>query len=365
MVQYHVPFLPPSEQLAHVSRDGFTLARFRAPLNDAALRNYRSVIYRENSLVAFSPPKFQRIEQAVQNIPFEELEVREYVDGTMVYVYHAEGQWRFATRGTPDAETVYRCGTLPPNPLSEELRRELPSAPTIASHFKALAQDIDLFARLEPGVTYVFSFMHPMTFNVHKRCGIFFITAYRIVADDIVEPYVPPVDPATRPTLFNYASFQEMNNDVHLCRAGRDLKGVVLYHRATDSFFKVINPQYARIHALLPYASINKCILHHLRRPPSRVLSEFLHEFPEYSGNADCLQRNLSTFTERLWAKYRECFIAKARRHADYPAAYRDHLYKLHGIYLARRANARGLTYNDARAYVDSLTVDQLTFLTL
>jgi len=340
-----------------------TLLRYKSPLPDTSVRLYRSVVYHDGKVVGFSPPKFSRMaEIEQQGIPFEEMEVREYIDGIMVYVYFANGQWHLATRSTPDADTTYRCGTEMPA-IACRCKRAEPTGPTIADRFREIAQEFNLFERLERGMSYVFTFMHPATFNVHKIRNMYLIAAYKVLDDARVETCdtseVSESIQVPRAPYIPAQSFEMLNSYVYHNNEYM-MKGAVLYHKGTDTWYKMINPAYARVHALLPFANFNKCLLQVIN-DRSR-LDALLSVFPEYDPNAKQLRLNMIQFKDQLFRNYRECFVLKKKKHKDYPCCYRGHMYNVHSLYL-NRAVRRPITRAEVDDYVAGCNISTLSLV--
>ena len=75
---------------------------------------FRSVVISLNSgkIVSFSPPKsvgFQQYSKVAD--AWENTRAEEFIEGTMVNVFHADGEWEIATRSMIGARRVVVCWT--------------------------------------------------------------------------------------------------------------------------------------------------------------------------------------------------------------------------------------------------------------
>ena len=88
---------------------------------------------------------------------------------------------------------------------------------------------------------------------------------------------------------------------------------------------------------------------------------EYLHYYPEnYTMFAE-YSHLLDDYIHCMYVLYRECFIAKNKPLVEYPANYRTHMFKLHGLYKEYYQPNRGhIRHHDVVNYVNSLDIPLL-----
>ena len=338
--------------IKRVEANGLTLLRYMKPLPSCDPTGlYRCVVYKNDKLVAFTPPKMTPYEDFKKQVQLENAVAREYVDGTMVYAYQVDGAWCLGTRSTVDAKTCYRTGLA--RPFSAAL-----ATPTLDVLFRERAEQEGLFTKMDPTLVYVFSFMHPSAFNVNPGSGIYLVAAYRVDGDTAA-----PVEVADfqRPPLYPTASYEALERSV--LAADHGLKGVVLYDPATDRYAKFMNPAYVHVNQLLVYANMNRNLAYHLR--DGAALATILQLYPFLAANLADIQRYVATdFPKLLGESYKTCFVLRQKKHKDFPPMLKPHLYNLHSVFLnnlkpfGKRVN-NYIVFN----YVSKLKEKDLAFL--
>jgi len=327
---YNVPFVESATDLVETKKDGRTLLRYRSNSKERysdEFKHYRAVVYGDDKkVVAFTPPKMTLFENFVKEVPFERAELREYIDGTMVYAYFYQGEWKLGTRSTLDAETTYRCGIAPPEGVAEL------SPPSRVPHLKKLVleQLKYLFPSMDAANTYVFSFIHPLAFNTIRRTGLYLIAVYKPLDDTTVEELPLPDGFLTAP-LINADSYRDLQ--LFVAQSPRDFKGVVMHDPSTGMFAKLIAPNFVYMHKLWVNPSVNRTVAFwHGSQSPK--LDELLDAYPEFKVNLEKIKEAIIAYGRVLYGHYQDCFIMKKTTLMQYPRGTRNRLYELHGIYL-------------------------------
>jgi hypothetical protein len=334
---YTVPYVESPGNIVATSKAGRTLLRY--PSNSDGryqdeFKNYRAVVYDEGrNVVAFTPPKMTLFENFVKEVPFERAQLREYIDGTMVYAYFCQGAWNLGTRSTLDAETTYRCGIAPPEGVAEL------SPPPLVPHLKELAlQQLNyLFPTMDVANTYVFSFIHPLAFNTIPRTGLYLIAVYKTLDGATVEELPLPDGFLTAP-LVNAASYRDLQ--LFVANAPRDFKGVVMHDPTTGMFAKLIAPNFVYLHKLWVNPSVNRTLAYWLRKNDAKLV-ELLDAYPEFAPNVEKIKTAIVAYGRVLYKDYVDCFIYKKKPLKEYPRQARNHLYHLHGMYLFELRDTR------------------------
>jgi hypothetical protein len=342
--------------LRAITREGLTLVRYVKPLADPALGMYRSVIFKDEKLISFTPPKSVDYAAFSAKYPLQDVRVEEFMDGTMVYAYFDGVDWRVGTRSVYDADTTYRCGMHVPqfNKTGESLER--PRVPCVRDLFMAKVGGPSFFEALRESCVYVFSFMNPLSFNVLKGDAVYLTAVYEIQGNEarLVDGGVlPPVVLYPKKYTFTtYETLAECADEVpYTC------KGFMLH--AGGERTKLVSSAFTYVKNLLDnQPNINSCLLKLMREHNETF---FLEVYPEYRANAAQLHANIKAFTNALYSSYMDCFCDKAKPLREYPGAFKQHMYQLHKHYLTTlRPAKKRVNKQEVVLYVAGLHHNQL-----
>jgi len=328
--------------LREVTHGEYTLVRYKKPLVDPALAVYRSVVFKGDQLVAFTPPRSTPLSDFKTTCPDPECAVvREYVDGTMIYLWWSESNgWRMSTRSCIDADKVFRRGVEPVRALGSAPVEEKSKTPRMQ-----MEKFIDTFNKgyatasfydcLNKNCTYVFSMLDPFAFNVVKpkwASELFLTNVYRIEGNTVTPVPLESVYetfPVNSPTMHFFRDYADIKAD--LDKRDYAFKGYMVTDPATGLRTKVLNPAYLKAHEL--YGStpnfnkaVLKCVL--------EKKSEEILNLGEFDANVVAIETNTKRFANLLYSAYLECFVQKKKAHKDYDWTLRIPLYQLHKIYL-------------------------------
>jgi hypothetical protein len=336
MATYDLPRIK-HDGLREIVCGPYTLVRYKKPLMDESLAKYRSVVYKGDQLVAFSPPRSTSFTAFEKQCPTpENAVVREFVDGMMIYVWYADEHWHTSTRSSVDADKVYRRGTNPVARLQETTDCSEPPTPKELFQLYVEQFPFEFYETLDKTNTYVFSLMHPTSFNVVKPSGLecYLTNVYKILEGNQVQSVEldGSIDaPIKTPTVQLF----ERYTDIQDYMAGKDysVKGFMVYDPATDQRLKILNPRFLKVHMLLSSKpNLNEIILEALLVHKNAGELALLHE--DYPKQIDALERNILRCANLLYGYYLECFVKKTKAHKDFPVLYRSHMYELHKTYL-------------------------------
>lgn len=323
--------------LREVNYGGYTLVRYTKPLKFPELANYRSVVYKGDRLVAFSPPRSTPMQEFQEACPSpKNAVVREFVDGMMIYVwYDADAdRWVKSTRSCMEGEKVFRRGTKPMAPgLLDE-------PPTPAELFEKFIKSFPspFYDLLDKTITYVFTLMDPSSFNVVKTGTLvcYLTNVYRISEGNRVET-VPfdsvllPSFPVNTPTIHYFRSYEDITET--LSTSAYSMKGFMAYDPVTEKRTKILNPAFLKVHDLLSSKpNFNEIVLESIVTHKNSNEIAVLH--PDFPKNIEAMERTILRCANLLYSYYLECFVKKAKAHKDFPVLYRGHMYELHKMYL-------------------------------
>jgi hypothetical protein len=336
-VVYDVPSIS-NPGLREIECGIYTLVRYTKPLKDPSLAKYRSVVYKGDKLVAFSPPRSLPMEQFKHVCPtLENAVVCEFVDGMMIYVWHDSESWKTSTRTCLEGEKIFRRGVEPVPKLQEKSDPVIVSTPN-ELFLKYTSQfSTPFFDLLDKSCTYVFTLMDPSSFNVVKsNTQVCYLTnVYKILDDNKVVSVhldsVLPLLPVKAIPLQHFQEYSDIEND--LSQRSYSTKGFMLYDPVSEARLKILNPAYLKVHDLLSSKpNFNEIVLE------SIVVHENSHEIAtlhdDFGKNIEAIERNILRCANLLYSSYLECFVKKTKAHKDFPVLYRTHMYELHKMYL-------------------------------
>ena len=362
---YHLPRIQ-HEGLKEVTHGEYTLVRYIKPLQDPALSAYRSVVYKGNQLVAFSPPKSTPFQEFRENTLHESAVAREFVDGTMLYVWFDQN-WHVSTRSCLKADKIFRRGADPVPQIDCPVLLNDPPTPqelfaAYVAKYDEAHPETPFYTSLRRDCTYVFSLLDPSSFNVVKPLAleVYLVSVYRIGVGNMVDPVdldqIYPELQVSTPTVYWFDHFLDIKEQVQ--QKPYEFKGFMFYNK-TGQRSKVMNPAFLNVHSVLSAKpNFNEIMLEHvLAKTENKIVS--LND--AYVENAKALKRNLTRFINTLYTNYMDCFVRKEKAHKDFNAPYREHLYALHGMYLQMRHASIRINKKIVTDYVWGLKAHDLT----
>ena len=335
---------------------------------------FRSVVISLNSgkIVSFSPPKsvgFQQYSKVAD--AWENTRAEEFIEGTMVNVFHADGEWEIATRSMIGANgRFYNDGGK-----STFRSMFLDAVRLCASN----GSDPETFyTKLDPTLSYSFVFQHPDNQIVTPKTKpeLYLIRAYRIEDMHITEflPNSPEVTTITRsddsaitvdsPYIYELehlkgfdgleADWQTMN------RTHTDI-GVVLVNKTNNTRTKLRNPTFEMVRNLR--GNQPKLQFQYLSLRKEGKVGQYLRYFKQASEPFSQYRSQLHTFTDTLHKNYVSCFVRKEKTLKEYPAQFKTHMYALHGMFLSSlREQGEFVSMKVVIDYVNALPTPRLMY---
>jgi hypothetical protein len=111
-----------------------------------------------------------------------------------------------------------------------------------------------------------------------------------------------------------------------------NILGVVLNNLKTGERSKIRNPVYEQVRELKgnqPKLQYQYLVLRHEGR-----VNEYLTYYPETKKQFSQFRDQIHLFTKTLLSNYISCYIKKEKPFIDYPHQYRNHMFKLHQLFL-------------------------------
>lgn len=325
---------PPADCI-YVNDGGYQLVKYPPEKKHSSeYQFFRSVIYKNNKLVCFSPPKSIPLETFKEQFPIENVVVELFVDGTMINVFFdEEDQWKIATKSVIGAKCKFE------------------SESTFAELFEDCLHKEQLsFDSLDPTCCYSFVMQHPKNSIVMsiEEPKLFLVAVYQIMTyGTVCEREIPFL----KPFRFSFQSYEE----AQIVIQRNFSKGCMLKCNGVRT--KIRNDRYnmmAQIKGNTPFSYKYLNI-----RNKEEANLHFVH-FPKDRGHAIQIEHEIAECVVRLLEDYRACFIHKRIAHRDLPT--KAYLYDLHGIYL-NEVKPRGMYKKKVMEYVDSLPPARLSNL--
>jgi hypothetical protein len=348
---------------------------------------FRSVIFNvEDRIISFAPPKAMDYDEfKFINPDLSVLTIDEFIDGTMINVFHdvtlvtetgednsiLGGGWHISTRKNIGATNhFYRYSNNAEQRDFGELFKE-----TIAK----AGVNIEL---LDTAYCYSFVMRHPENRIVSyvKEPELYLTDAFLLknsLTDFIIpSPNKYKVTVASRKECREMSAF--VNSDVKFPKEfivhdyqelekmvddhfpdGTLTKGYMIHCPVTNLRTKIVTEEYNFVKELRGnFADLRLLFLTLCRE--GRV-HEYLHYYPEnYTMFAE-YSHLLDDYIHCMYVLYRECFISKTKPLIEYPANFRTHMFKLHGLYKEYYQPKRGhIRHHDVVNYVNSLDIPLL-----
>jgi hypothetical protein len=285
-------------------------------LADPSLGVYRSVVFKGDTIVCFSPPKCIPLDEFRAKHAFDAVRVERFVDGTMVNAFF-DGEWKFATKSNVGATNTFYERTF------LDLIGDAPLPP------------------LDPTFSYSFVLQHPGCRNITpvNRPSLVQVASYRVEGSAIVERrHLDAIEGGSYETLLLEADSMPWSDKGFILVAGNDRAKIMPRSFLRAAHVKGNDSQFG---------------FRYLELCHQNLVSEYLSYFPERAAEAAQTQKIVSAFSENLFAHY--------KRRGTPPYAYRPHVSKLHK-YQKSCLSPIPLSCIDVSAYVAALPPAQLMY---
>ena len=349
--------------LLHIKKYGdYTLMKYKKENlnehNQSTLGMFRSVIFYKDRMVSFCPPKTITI----NNIPKDKIGsivdiedkyafAQDFVEGTMINVFHTGDNWEIATRSVIGANTKFYQDSVS--------FREM--------FFETLEICNMTLDKLNHQYCYSFVLRHPKNRIVSPSpepmlflCAAYKIngltaheidvsndqeihTMFRMSAIGVPYSYVFQTDAKTYASaIVSPHNGLYTLDDIYVFtqQLGEFYQGVIVRSQDGQTLYKIRNEKYNRLKYLRGNQS--KMQYHYYCLRKSGRLHEFQLYFPEYKQQFDQYEQEYNEFISKLYAHYVSRFILKENMDIkSYPYEYRNHMLKLHEQYITSLSTRR------------------------
>lgn len=304
----------------------------------------RSVVFKNDKLVSFSPPKSIPLYEVLfkqQGFDSNAVVLEEYVDGTMINVFFDEDNWHISTRSVLGAETTFYSD----------------SKTTYLDMFRdCVAKSKMRLDLLDPKYCYSFVIKHPDNRIVEKivepciyLCGVYRIqdsTVFELPLSKLVSEEMkinPEIEIMFRgtcvriPRLEVFTSLEEVEHKYGSIHTQYQFKGIIIRVENSRVRTKIVNPNYSYVRKLRGNQSKLQFKYYDLRK--KSLITEYLKYFPEHSVLFQVFEEEIKYFEDILFLLYREVFMLKRLTMDLVPYEYKNHLRNIHDYYIFNLSN--------------------------
>jgi hypothetical protein len=327
------------------------------------------VVNKNNKVLSFSPPKSVPTDDFILNYHSLDPNIiaEEFVEGTMINIFWdpdcgLSGNWEISTRNNVSGDTSFY---------------QYPNAKTFRTMFlEALAScnlNLDFLNR---ELCYSFVLQHPENRIVVPffKPQLYLVAAYFIIKNENLF-VVHPCDltyfkekhlfwketTVKFPEIYDFQNYSELIEKYASMNTSYDKLGVVIHNISTGERCKIRNPVYEQVRQLKgnqPKLQYQYLVL----RKEGRV-SEYLNYYPETKKIFSQFRDQLHLFTKTLFSNYISCYIKKEKTLIEFPEQYRNHMFKIHEIYINElREKKLFINNTEVIKYVNSLHPSQQMF---
>ena len=367
-----------SEKKWHLNgSDYYTIKYIKNQLTPEKYKNVgmlRSIIYKNNKIVAFSPPKSINYDEFEGKYNLIECHTEEFIEGTMINMFydHDIGTWVYATKSCVGAN-VYFFNPTAQNNINENNSVDINT--TINKNNKTFGEmflevcataniNFDMFPK---EYSYSFVFIHPENRIVIPitLMQLYLVRVYNINNDTYKVSEINKEELSCNiginyvdnflfmPMKYSIYNMEEIRNTMASMNTPYNIVGVMIY--APDGTrTKLRNPNYEDIRKLRGNQA--KLQYQYLTLRQNGKMKDFLIYYPEYKKIFSSYRDQLHRYTETLFQNYIRCYVNKEKKLGEFPHDYKTHMFNLHKIYLEDlRENKMYVNKNVVQNYVNKI----------
>jgi len=317
----------------------------------------RSIIYSNNKINVFSPPK--SLHYDVFKKQFNELEcyAEEFIEGTMINLFYDEdvNKWEIATKSSVGGSISY----FKDQPTFEQLFYE------ICSHI-----NLD-FDKISKDYVYSFVMQHPKNKFVLpiQEMRLYLISIYKIDVLEVHEvtrneyhvetDFYEVVAKSWHPYQVSIDTYEKLKDQYGSMNTDIKHMGIMIKSQ-TGKRSKIRNPNYEYLKQLR--GNNAKLQYHYLCLRQMNRVKEYLQYFTEACKPFSKFRAQVHLFTDNLYSNYIRCYIKKEKPLTEFPSQFRTHMYNLHQHYLSIKHQNGYIHKYVVIAYINSLEPARLMY---
>ena len=318
---------------------------------------WRSVIYSNNKINIFSPPKAVNINVFTNMYRESECVAEEFVEGTMINLFYDNDvcKWEIASKSSVGGNVTF-----------------FQDQPTFVELFNDVCKELDIdINKFNKEYTYSFVIQHPankfvVPVSIKK---LYLIAMYKIDNENLKiteilalsrNDHCSPIanldkdilNKLSFPEIYNFETYHELFQEYASMNTFIYKMGVVLHHRDGERS-KIRNPNYEYLKYLR--GNNTKMQYQYLCLRKTNNVKEYLKYFPENRGQFNMFRSQLHLLTDTLFKNYISCYIRKEKPLKEFSPRFKTHMYNLHQIYLSIREDKGYINKLKVINYVNGL----------
>ena len=311
---------------------------------------FRSIIYTDNTINVFSPPKSININNFIDKYNSDDCFAEEYIEGTMINLFYDNkiNKWEISTKSSVSANIHF-----------------FKDQPTFAKLFYEICNELNInFDLFSKDCCYSFVMQHPenkFVLQIYEK-RLYLIACYKI--DNLHVRVIPRHEISMQnniyfPEQYVMTSYNELLNNYGTMNTSPNLLGVMIYHKDGNRT-KISNPNYKYIKHLR--GNNTKLQYQYLCLRKNGEIKDYLKFFPENKNKFNVFKKQVHIFTDTLYVNYINCYIKKTEPLINFPKQFSPHMYYLHQYYLSVREDRGYVNKNIVIQYINSLDSARLMY---
>lgn len=304
---------------------------------------FRSVIYKDDRLVSYAPPKSIDYTMFKDQVPLSQIiSMEEHIDGTMVNVFWDGDSWEIATRSSVGGEvSFFSDDSIDGNHsfrwmFLDAIATNESNAPSSEKDFFSSFDNMPKFYCLS------FVLQHPKNRIVvpFDKPSLYLVKTFDLSEKGVVTD-VPIFDVSEmlpgwvkQPPRI-YSTLEELEKNMTSGVLDHTTVGAMIY--GVDSITgnivrtKIRNSTYEIVRQLR--GNQPKLKYRYLMLRNEGKVTDYLTYYPEHKEQFSIYREQIHEFTYNLYSSYVSCYIKKFAPLKNYPDKYRTHMFKLHELY--------------------------------
>jgi hypothetical protein len=322
---------------------------------------FRSVIHKNGKILVFSPPKAMNEDMFMYRYHPANCIAEEFIEGTMINLFfdHENQEWEIASKSAIGAKNNFFVSD---NNVNKTFR----------TMFLEVCNHVNLnFNRLNKNYCYSFVFQHPDNRIVvpFTNMNLYLCAAYHINNDNLTVTEISREELESLyftetnvrfPKQFKFTNYYDLksyySNNIDYTHLG-----IIIKENATGMRMKFRNKNYEKVRMLK--GNQPKLLYHYITLRNSDNINDYLKYYPEDKEKFNEYENKINTFINKLYNYYVSCYIKKHAPLTNYEFQYKNHMYKIHGIFCEKlRTQNKYVTIEVVKDYCKNLHPSQLMF---
>ena len=263
----------------------------------------------------------------------ENIRVEEFVEGTMINLYHDKDTWFVSTKNSVGGENNFYINGKQKQKSFKQMFYEC------CHEVNINVENLDK--------TYVYSFVMQHTdnriINPVMKNSLYLISAYvkpyesnptsiEMICDVKDLTHIMPLGSVCFPTQYDLTTRNDIIHRFAAPYTDYRIMGVNLFNRETGGRSKIRNPPYEELKKLRGNQA--KIEYHYLTLRKEGRVDEFIDFFPEYTEDFNYYESKILNFTHTLYNNYVDCYMKHTMPLKQYDQKYKKHMYAIHDDYV-------------------------------